>query len=173
MKKDKKYDKNLNVFTYGYFPWSRPRNWFHNIKTFFRNIKRAWQRATRGYCDWDIYDLDCFLLPLMRDTINQLAESTHGYPGNDGYNWTYDSWVTYLKSLSEALNKCMLDSDELNQYLSEFDKMLHNPDKYTDKEKEIIYHQYRDRELEIYNEQQMLLKDTFGHIARHLRNMWD
>ena len=42
----------LNIFTGGYMPWY-PRNWFDNIKHFFHTIKWGWQRATKGYSDYD------------------------------------------------------------------------------------------------------------------------
>lgn len=171
MSHDIKYRNELNVFTTGYMPWKYPANWFRNVKLFFRQIKWAWQRATRGYCDWDVWDLEAFYLPLMRDSINKLAEVSHGYPATN--DWTYDSWTAYLKTLADALNDCMADSAELNQYWSDFDKMLTNEQEYSDEEKATLRRCYYDRERQIADEQQDLLEHTFQKIAKHLKTMWD
>ena len=45
-------NNELNIFKGGYMPWY-PCNWWKNICYFFRTIKWGWQRATRGYSDYD------------------------------------------------------------------------------------------------------------------------
>ena len=59
------HKNDLNVFTYGYYSWRYPKNWFSNIKNFFRSIIRAWQRATKGYCDYYVNILANALFLLM------------------------------------------------------------------------------------------------------------
>lgn len=51
----------MNILKFGYSPWKYPSNWFENIRQFFRNIKFAYQRVTRGYADPDIWDFDSYL----------------------------------------------------------------------------------------------------------------
>ena len=70
----------LNIFTGGYMPWY-PRNWFDNIKYFFRTIKWGWQRATRGYSDYDTWDLDIFYSRIMIASLSQFRAEERGYPG--------------------------------------------------------------------------------------------
>lgn len=52
----RKEGNKLNVFHFGY----SHKFTLWNIKNFFRTLKWAWQRATKGYCDWDRWDLDFF-----------------------------------------------------------------------------------------------------------------
>lgn len=47
----------LNVFEPAPYRW-----WCFGkrIKWFIRSLKWGWQRATKGYCDCDLWDLDHF-----------------------------------------------------------------------------------------------------------------
>ena len=70
---------NLNVFKYGYNNW-KPRNWFSNCKQFFCNCKYAWQRATKGYCTYDVWDIDDFHTGLMIAMLTKFKQDNNGYP---------------------------------------------------------------------------------------------
>ena len=70
----------LNIFTGGYMPWY-PRNWWENICYFFRTIKWGWQRAIRGYSDYDTWDLDVYYSRMMIASLSQFRKETKGYPG--------------------------------------------------------------------------------------------
>jgi len=97
---------NLNVLTYGYNYWGYIPNWFRNIKQFFRNIKYAYQRIIKGYCDQDIWDLDSFYSELFYQTLNELADTTIGYPGVGEFADTettdgYEKWKDTLREMAE------------------------------------------------------------------------
>ena len=102
-------EKNrLNVFQQTYLPLRYPANWIRNWRIFYRQFKWAWQRATRGFCDYDVWDLDCYLLDLLHATLNKLAATANGYPGNDEYP-TYESWTQDLRELAQKFyqaNEC-------------------------------------------------------------------
>ena len=51
----------LNVFNTQWCPWKYPNNWIRNARLFFRQFKWAYQRMTRGFCDFDTWDLDSYL----------------------------------------------------------------------------------------------------------------
>ena len=70
----------LNVFNNYYLPMKYPINWGRNIKLFIRSIKYAFQRATKGYCDTDVWDLDKFYLHLLQSSLTELKDISHGYP---------------------------------------------------------------------------------------------
>ena len=59
----------LNILKFGY---GTPRHIIHNFCQFLRNIKFAYQRVTRGYCDADVWDLDQYLSALLYKTLHQL-----------------------------------------------------------------------------------------------------
>ena len=67
----------LNVFTYGYVSWRCPLT---NIKQFFRNIKYAYQRITKGYCDQDKWNLNTYLSNLLYLSLTDLSEHHCGFP---------------------------------------------------------------------------------------------
>ena len=46
----------------------------------FRKIKKAYQRAARGYADEDIWSLDMYLAKWMPDALRQLKNQKHGIP---------------------------------------------------------------------------------------------
>ena len=121
----------LNVFTKGYLPLSYWRNWFTNIGQFFRNIKYAWQRATKGYCDRDTWSLDTYYLQLFYHTLKYLAKNTNGWPGKWSLeNKTYENWQQYLSDMADhfenaqewneeiAINKEIFDMyNNMSQYI--------------------------------------------------------
>ena len=92
--------RQLNVFTYGY---NAPRHIFANIKQFFHNVRFAWQRATRGYCDFDLFDLDSFYSQLFVDSLEDFTKNLHGAP-MEFYDFEHDScqpWSDYIKEMRQ------------------------------------------------------------------------
>ena len=62
---------------------------FANIRTvgdFFRSIKWAWQRATKGYCeldtygDFDMYGVGDWFLKTLPDMLQDIKNNKYGYP---------------------------------------------------------------------------------------------
>jgi len=62
---------------------------------FFKRIKWCWQRITRGYCDCDLWDLDCYVSELIESMLYDFADKTQGYPD------------TLCKDIMEWRNKIM------------------------------------------------------------------
>ena len=90
----------LNVFDKNtYYPWGYIGNWGKNVKAFFRNLKYAHQRITRGYCDRDLWDLSEFYLNMLHVTLRDLAERHMGYPGIAPYE-TNEKWTEALYDMS-------------------------------------------------------------------------
>ena len=114
---------DLSVWKMGYLPW-RFRNIFHNIKTFFRNIRRAWQRACYGFCDADVWDLNSYLSVLLRETLYYLSENNHGYPALGLYA-DDELWKRDLRRIAEAAHYLMLDHCE-NEYYDKYFEANHS-----------------------------------------------
>jgi len=131
---------DLNVFTYGYLSLTYWKNWFRNIKQFFRNIKYAWQRATKGYCDQDVWNLDNYLICLTRDSINHLAHNSWGYPGDDTPEGkTFENWKNYLEKISLLLDRSIdreFEDDKYykNKYREAYEEYLSDPKHFQTKE---------------------------------------
>ena len=103
----------MNVFKYGWAPWRYPINWWRNIKLFFRQFKWAWQRATRGFADCDVWNLDSSILNYLSGTLKYLSENAVGWPGDKQFP-KYEDWTTFLKEMSEKFAA----ANESNNYYS-------------------------------------------------------
>ena len=165
----------LNVFNHDWYPWKYPSNWFKNVKYFFRQCKWAYQRATRGYCDYDCWDLDSHLTHLMAQSIKDLADNTHGYPGTDEFP-TYESWKRYLYKIVYLLNYS-LQEDMYNPYTEVWEgtwenKSLEDINKRTPEEEEIV-HQFLDYETENEKKKRAALNQALEMITHVWGQLWD
>lgn len=91
-------------FTYGYDCC----RFFYRPIQFFHNLKYAWQRAIRGYCDRDIWNLDIFYSDLFYQTLNKLADDTNDYPGIEPWE-TPEKWEEYLREMASLFKSCEKD----------------------------------------------------------------
>lgn len=94
----------LNAFNVKSCPWTYPSNWVSNIRLFGRKFKWAYQRVTRGFSDWDTWDLDQYFLKLIPAALRHLAKHTHGYPGTERFP-TFESWQKYLLDMAELFER--------------------------------------------------------------------
>ena len=96
-------NKKLNVFKMcSYSPWKYPPNWWRNIKQFFRHFKWGWQRATKGYCEYDLFAFDEYYLNLIANTLHEFANKTQGYPGT--YE-TFEKWQQHIHDLGDEFKE--------------------------------------------------------------------
>jgi hypothetical protein len=124
----------LNVFNNPYFKWTYPAGWFKNIRMFFRSFKWAYQRITKGYADYDTYDLDAYYLDIFSNTLNHLADNHWGYPGNDEFP-NDESWTKYLKEMALKFYNAnesneaypTPEADKWWEWIKEHDKNIDNP----------------------------------------------
>ena len=96
----------MNIFTkpYSSNPWEV-------IKHFHRDIICAWQRATKGYCFRDLWDIDCWFLDIMPRMLKEFRDKTQGYPNS--YN-SYEEWIAELDLMIETFNKATEEGKTLN-----------------------------------------------------------
>ena len=102
----------LNVFHYGYHS-HKPKYWFSNIKQFFTNIKYAYQRATKGFCTHDVWDLDTYYARLISSSLKEFRQNISKFSYNvtedkdidNTDRWDYHIWDIeqhFLNYLDEA-----------------------------------------------------------------------
>lgn len=111
---------DLNVFGYGFHSWKHLRNWPHNLKNCCRNIKRAWQRATRGYSDWDCWDLDTFYLNLFESSLEYFRTYNVGYPAD----MTEEEWGGIVTEMINCFHRAQEENFHDNPYSEDFHKMV-------------------------------------------------
>lgn len=162
----------LNVFNVYYCPWKYIGNWKENIDIFLRNFKWAYQRITRGFSDYDAWDLDSHMTELWCQSLLYLAEHTHGYPGTDEFP-TYEAWQSYLYKIVELLRKSQEDykcDEYVNKYEKNYDAITKVWGTRTPEEEEIVK-KYLDEEARIdtartnYRNQALdMIKHVYGHL---------
>lgn len=111
-------------------------------KNIFTNLKYAYQRIKRGYCDADLWEIDGWFLTVVPDMLKQFSKTRKGYPeilrrkyyekNNNTLNITYEKficdcgekagevcdreWTEILNQMSEGFET--LNNLSLNNYQS-------------------------------------------------------
>ena len=117
----------INVFTYGYMPWKYPSNWKNNIFQFFYNLKYAWQRATKGYCDHDLWSLDYYYANMFSSSLKEMAEKSYGFPCELEQTGGMEEWVKILNEMSLLFHNCLEDNEAYdNPYAEKYHEAIMN-----------------------------------------------
>lgn len=171
----KEKNLRLNVFEYGIDNW-KPRQWFHNIRQFFRNIRFAWQRATKGYCDWDTWDLDTFYTNLLIDSLQKFRKEANGHPM---YLQSIEAWHEILDEIILLLKQYAEEApiEEENEYETAYYEYLKKSNlsdlvtQRSEEEKTLSVNYYK-REAELSEIRDAKRKRAFELISLHFNNLW-
>ena len=164
----------LNVFHKStYRPWRYPSNWWNNIKQFFYNIKCAWQRVTKGYCDRDVWDLDTHFLNLFHFTLRDLALHHYGYPGTEPFD-TDEKWKDYLMDLSLKFYQANEAHDAYPHPM--YDKWCEDIHKHP--EELLNYQSPYSHEMfiemqELCEKRQAVFEEAWKMLGEHFWSLWD
>lgn len=135
---------SLNIFKMLDWSFRRPINNLRNIK---RIIKYSWQRITKGYCDYDRYDIDWYLIELIPNILEDFANKTNSFP-IDFEELKY--WQDYLRFCADRF-KNTKDFYELS-----------NNANYSKEER-----------IEFYDKSKRCLKTGFEYLEDHYWDLWD
>ena len=80
------------------------------IKWFFGIFRNIHQRATRGYCEYDLWHLNDYYAEMMANSLEHFAETAQGYPNN--YAENPDKWVEDIKDISISFRAWQFDTTE-------------------------------------------------------------
>lgn len=89
-----------------------------SIKRIFKTFKWAWQRTTKGFSEFDAWEMDNYLFHLLPDMLDALAEEGHGYPEMIG-TLSEDESADCVK---------FRNGEEWNAYLHEIAQHFRNAD---------------------------------------------
>lgn len=168
----------LNIYKYGIFNW-KIRNWPHNFKQVFRNLKCAHQRASKGYCDFDLHDLGQFYIDLIDNSLDALSKSTmHSIPA-DMQDFS-TNWINYLKEMRQHFHNASVSN---NVYTNEYEDDLLSmsalsPDDHiigaqVKQEKDELWAKAVEREKEINALREEELNRGIQMLAGHIYDLWD
>ena len=97
---------------------------FSNVKTigdFFRSLKWAWQRATKGYCELDTYGVSDWFLNTLPDMLVEIKNNCTGYPDE----LTEDEWIRILDRMIFLLREANVDTcTKINPYKAEYSRIF-------------------------------------------------
>lgn len=162
---------NLSVFQYPY-SWKSWRGFWHNLRYFFRCWRPAWDRATKGMCRADTWNVDCSLTGYMIKVLIEYRNCTRGWPFEDFA--TFEDWIKFIDELIDKLEFTRQDpEEELNEYFESFhDRCLHKPHNQWGPEEDALYKQYWTRVRELTEKQAEVRKEVFMVLAKHLPDIW-
>lgn len=158
-------DSNLNVFK------------FHT--NIFKKIKFAFQRIKKGYCDWDKWEIHCWLAILLRDIIKEYDETRCGYPLlNEIKDEDCDKeWSSILNKISthfdnyirsEEVYPCEHEEEFENLISAKFKDKLINDERF-----EEIRKIYIEEEINKEKASQEDIKEAFALIVKYYKDLWD
>lgn len=153
------------------FPY-RPYHYLRHPLTFLRhcilNLKAAWRRATRGFCDMDVAECAERLLALIPLMLRQLARGD-SYPATGEFP-TLESWHKYLEDLASQFEAVQEDNWEA-AHPNEWEDGLRRCGKMTASKD--VRDNYFTREKQLFEERQAAITDAYTELTRHYPMLWD
>lgn len=154
--------KKLNAFNVYYLPWTHP---ISNIKTFFRSVKYSYQRITRGFSDYDVWELDSYLSLILSETFKHLSKTNHGHP----YDLSEDEWDNLLLDMSEKA----LQMSPFYEFDNEYeDELLFDYEEGRIKQ-DNCFDAWKDREDEINKCMVQCKDEVMEFLKERFYDLWD
>lgn len=159
----------LNVFKLGY-----TKGFFYNIHHFFRTIKWAWQRATKGYCDWDRWDLDYFYKKLFTNSLKEFANKTQSAPDDyfDERNDSLEPWKEHVNKMAQCF-ELSIEESWTNPYEEAYMKILKNPDLEKTKTGQMTRNKYWEYERKLYQVMEDKFQEGIKMLEKDHKDLWD
>ena len=143
---------------------------FTNIKWYLYEIKYAWQRMMYGYSYLDVMDADYWFISTMANVLEDLKNTTEGYPIVEK---DIDTWKEKLGYIVFCLREAQEDTCSKNQEFfnfinpKEYEKLSGEAKKEYDKKKEEWFN--REGAIESYRNDMArialdLIKENYGRL---------
>lgn len=144
-----------------------------------RDLKCAWERARKGYCFRDLWNIDLWFIQLMPQMLQEFKKNMHGYPTCFE---TSEEWEKVLDNMIFCFNEANEETCSLQNeydYNCDFDFI---PTENNFSELSIIYPTEKDEqnsklyyekecELEKYREEK--LHEGLQLFAKYFHNLWN
>ena len=169
--------KNLTVFTKA--PCEK-WNIAYKIKWFFVSLKCAYQRAIRGYCYRDLWNLDHFYTQLFSDSLMDFKENLHGAPA-EFFDSNSDNeiirWENYIEEMATHFYNSIEENEvQKNEFEEEFHRLhptiFMKEDEETEEQKE-VYNKWLARQIEINNWRRAELNKGLDMLKENFESLWD
>ena len=151
-------DYQLNV-------WKFPNygNIFWRIGGFFNKVKYARDRARKGFCNYDLYDLNIFFVDLIIRALEEHKEFALGYPDSE-----YPTFEDWMNAIDEGIGhfkkyKYLLD-DNNNMYYLGYIQAIENGNV----DRKIIRDKFNAESQKMYEEAKNELRLGFEFLSENL-----
>ena len=137
------------------------------------DIRNAWQRATKGYCSEDVYNMDSWFLETIPKMLDEFIKNHYSHPTDI----TDDEWNKILNKMAKAFRNASEATTEFenpyeSDYLLSIDVDLKNMvfNSTADEELKNNYHKAEDSK-------QTLMQKSFDegieHFHKYFYHLWD
>lgn len=179
---------DLNVFKD--YPYSKHYYITHPWKIIIHtwdNLRAAWQRATKGYANRDVWDADHYILSLLPNVLCALKDAEVGsYPGQEPFE-TPEKWAAWLQEMAVKFESLQEDwAETRNEYDKPYfhaleehrrvrraDPSIVRYDTYNDEDLEMLHDKWLARVNELNQEQKDFTIKTFEELGRYLYFLWN
>lgn len=178
-----KYDKDLSHRLFvPYVPWTTPKNWYNNIRWFFKSFKYAYQRIRRGYSDYDLLDIGDYITGLVAQSLEDFIYIVQGYPIDyEKYNISADSdegWDRWKNEISACSVRFFLSLgclEDFNYYIPEVPgalEFINNQVKHTGATEEQV-RAWHDECIKIAENRQKASREAMEWLTQHIMELWN
>lgn len=160
---DKKQKASEGAYQLNVWKFLNDGNIFRRIGGFFNKVKYARDRARKGFCDYDLCDLDIFFVDLIIRALEEHKESALGYL--DSKYPTFEDW---MNAIDEGIGhfkkyKYLLDDDNNVYYLGYIQAI---EDGNTDRK--VVRDKFNAESQKMYEEAKNELRLGFEFLAENL-----
>lgn len=160
----------MKIFTH--HPYRKKYYLTHPIDFFahyWRDLKCAYERATKGYCFRDLWSIDDWFLNVFPMMLQDFNKTRIGHPGN----LTEKEWNAIIEDMIISFtNADEEQTDYINKYQKEYDKIFRWDNNYTNKEKELQEHFYNE-EHKKFEYRKHNLQKGFQLLNKWFFALWD
>ena len=113
---DKNDGLSTNALTYAsFYPWYNIPN---HIQQVIKLLRYSYERITKGYCEYDLMDIDYWFLTVFPNMLKEFREKSDGCPGSFidetkpeevKYKEGHQKWEEYLQTMENYLRNARLD----------------------------------------------------------------
>ena len=147
-------------------------------KNMGRFIRKAIQRAKKGYCEEDLYIIHDWFLNTVPYMLDEFAEKTIGYPGfllaenvhETDYDALMEEWRKIIREISFHFHEAKEPTKEVNQYNEELDKRWMTKEE-TEEDKK-LFDKWVKREHEIESYQEKELRKGMRMFTKYFYDLW-
>lgn len=150
---------DLNVFHFG-----KEKTLSRKIKLFFKRIKWAIQRATKGYSDMDMWNLSTFYPQLLIDSLTEYRNGTECYPLEFA---SQGEWIEVIDKIIEKIkyyNEIMNVED--NPYKEDYYRYINGCTE------DCPLDNFFEYQKMMTNKKQEALKEALALLAEHMPDLW-